>query len=214
LEPGRTALLVIDMQYFDAHPDYGIGRWAKERGAAAQFADYFDEVAAMLPRQRRLLDACRERGIEVIYVVISSLTSNGRDVGLNYRLLGNHIPPDSREAAVLDEIAPRPGEIVLRKTTSGAFNGTAIDQLLRNMGIANLIVVGVATPYCVETAVRDAADRGYRVLVVSDCCAAIVREQHDRSLELIKDIYAEVATTADVLERLGASAPVAAAAPV
>jgi nicotinamidase-related amidase len=208
LEPGRTALLVVDMQYFDAHPDYGLGRRAKERGVFDHFAEYFSEVERMLPRIRALADACRARGIEVLYAVISSLTPDSRDIGLSYRLLDNRVPPDSREAEVLDEIKPRPGEIVLKKSCSGVFNGTAIDQILRNMGIANLIVVGVATPYCVETAVRDASDRGYRVLVVSDCCAAIERGHHEWSLRLIKDIYAQVLPWESVMERVGALAAV------
>ncbi len=205
LDPPRTALLVVDLQYFDAHPDYGFGQLARERGVFDQFSGYFAAVQDMLSRIRALADACRTRNIEVIYTVISSLTPDCRDISLCYRLLDNSVPPDSREAEVLDEISPQPGEIVLRKSSSSVFNSTAIDQILRNMGITSLMVVGVATPYCVESAVRDASDLGYRVLVVSDCCAAMVQAQHEWSLQLIKDLYAQVLPWQVVMERLGAS---------
>ena len=208
LEPDRTAMLVVDMQYFDAHPDFGIGRRAKERGVAEHSAEFFAEVEDMLPRIRALADACRQRGIEVLYTVLSSLTPDSRDIPITWYHLDIRIPPGSREAEVLDEIKPRPGEIVLRKSTSSVFNSTPINQILRNMGIESLIVVGVATPYCVETSVRDASDHGYRVLLVSDCCAAPNRAYHEWSLHLIDDLFAQVRPWKSVMERLGAEAVV------
>src|SRR5215208_1336069 len=78
-DPSRTALLVVDMQYLDAHPDYGIGRMLKERETFHLIADYFERVKAATAVIARLLEACRETGIEVIYVTIAARTRDGRE---------------------------------------------------------------------------------------------------------------------------------------
>ncbi len=73
---------------------------------------------------------------------------------------------------------PLENEIVLPKTASGVFNATAIDKILRNLGIENLVITGVVTDNYVENAVRDACDRGFAVILVEDGCAAVTEELH------------------------------------
>jgi nicotinamidase-related amidase len=90
--------------------------------------------------------------------------------------------PGSRDAEFLDEVAPAGDEVVIEKTSSGAFNSSAIDQVLRNLGIEHLLACGVATNACVEMTVRDAADRNYQVTLVHDACAAMSEALHQAAL--------------------------------
>jgi nicotinamidase-related amidase len=204
--PQKTALLIVDMQYLDAHPDYGMGRRGKETGTADKFAFYFQSVREMIPRIQELQQVCRARGIEVIFLVIASLVNDCRDVSLEHKRLDLLAPADSKEAQILDEIAPLPNELVITKGCSGVFNGTAIDQILRNMGIDTLIVCGVATNYCVETAVRDAGDRGYNVILLRDACAAVTPEDQAFAMRILDNVYCKVMTTQEVIDRIPSTA--------
>ncbi len=205
LARGRTALLVIDMQYLDAHPDYGDGRAAKAKGVDHLLAPYFDRLATVVvPTIQRLQAAARAARVEVIHVKIAALTADGRDATPRYRLFEYAVPPDGKEAEILAEVAPLSGEIVLPKTSTSAFTTTVIDQVLRNLGITTLIVCGVRTQSCVETTVRDAADRGYDVILVPEGCAAIRPEFHERALEVLAGIFCHVWDADRVVEGLAA----------
>lgn len=182
IRPGTSALLTIDMQYLDAHRDWGMGRDAKMRGLHDEFAYYWHQLDAIIPRIRGLQDACRACGIEVIHVRIASVTRNCRDSSKGHHLRGCLVPPDSQEARFIEEVGPAGDEVVISKTSSGAFNSSAIDQILRNLGIQNLIACGVSTNACVETTVRDAADRNYGVILAHDACAATAAALHQAAL--------------------------------
>lgn len=203
LTAAKTAFITIDLQYLDAHPDYGLGADAKQRGVFDEyFAYYFTEVAAMLPRIVTLQQRCHTRNIQVIHVKIAALTESGRDVGLGHKRHNLVALPEAQEAQLLPEIGPHPGEIVLTKTASGVFSSTAIDRILRNMGIQTLIFAGVVTNYCVETAVRDACDYGYSVYLVSDCCAAMMPHHQHHALEILDNVYCRVKSTAEMIQLL------------
>jgi nicotinamidase-related amidase len=197
--PRTTALVLIDLQYLDAHPDYGLGLDAKHRGVFDQeFAYYFSEVAAIVPRLRSLLALARRCGIQVIHVRIGALTVDAREISSGHKRLNLKALPGSREIDILDELAPIDGEIVLSKGASGVFNATAIDQILRNMKIESLIVGGVVTNYCVETAVRDAGDRGFDVFLLSDGCAAMTEEQQHFALSTLDGVYCTVCSIREI----------------
>jgi ureidoacrylate peracid hydrolase len=83
---------------------------------------------------------------------------------------------------VLDEIAPTDDEMIFRKTSSNVFVSTNIDYVLRNLEVRSLIVAGLLTDQCVESAVRDACDLGYLVTVVADACNTASAERHEQSL--------------------------------
>lgn len=203
LARGRAALLTIDIQYLDAHPDFGDGRAAKNRGVDHLLKPYFDRLATLvIPTIQRLQAAARAAAVEVIHVRIAALTPDGRDATARYRLFDYAVPPDGKEAQILEEVAPRPGEIVLSKTSTSPFTTTAIDQVLRNLGITTLIVCGVRTQACVETTVRDAADRGYDVILVPEGCAAIRQDFHERTLEVLSGTFCHVWAADRVLQAL------------
>lgn len=198
-----TALMIIDMQYHAAHRDFGLGKKLKDRGTAELGNYFFDRLEKLvIPNTRRLMDVCREVNIPVIYVRIKSQTFDCRELSWRYKMFKTSCPPGSKDAEILEELAPLPGEIVVDKYTSGVFNSTNIDSILHNMGIDTLIVTGVVTDGCVETSVRGAMDRNYKVLLVADCCAAPNQEAHDFALKHMHRNFALVMNTKEILRQI------------
>ncbi|HEY3060577.1 MAG TPA: isochorismatase family cysteine hydrolase [Chloroflexota bacterium] len=205
LEPTRTALIVVDMQYLDAHPEHGIGRTAREAGAGAMFADYWPAVRNALACQQRLITAAHEVGVQVIFTRIATQTRDARDVGRQHRLVGLPVPRDSQEACLLAELPVGPDDLVLSKTSSSPFNSTSIDRFLRNLDIRTLLLCGVVTNGCVEGTVRDASDLGYEVVMVEDACAAVTPALHQAAITNLKDAFCNCRTTEDVVRTLEGS---------
>jgi nicotinamidase-related amidase len=206
LEPERTALLIIDLNGKDAHPDYGVGRLLRGKGVDA--SEYYDRITDILPRIRKLWGACKQIGVPVIHLRVAARTTDSRDMNKAHQLLGPLLgwsPVGSPEWEFLAEAQPGTDEIVVNKTSTSVFSSTAIDQLLRNMGVECLIATGGATDLCVGYSVRDAADRGYRVIMVSDCTAAFTRETHEEALEGMDWGLIWVKTLDETLETLGYS---------
>ena len=139
LDGARLALVVVDMVYFDAHPDRGEGRTARRLGVLHAFDPYFARLRAAIPRMQRLLAAAREKGIEVVHVRVAEATSDSRDAGWKQLARGLAVPKDSREAELLEEVAPEGDEIVVSKSSSGVFGTTNLDRLLRNLGVDTLV---------------------------------------------------------------------------
>jgi len=106
---------------------------------------------------------------------------------------------------IIPELYPAPGEPVIDKPGKGAFYQTDLDLMLRNRGIDTLIVCGVTTEVCVNTTVREANDRGYCCIVLSDCCASYFPDFHDYGLRMIKaqgGIFGSVASSQALLSAL------------
>ncbi len=187
ITPGATALLIIDVQTYFCRPDGGQFADLSPAEIERDCGYFFRQLAEItLPTIRRLQEACRANAIEVIFTVIESLTRDGRDRSLDYKITGFNVPRGSRDAQVLEEIAPAADEIVLPKTSSSVFISTNLDYLLRNLGVRHLMIAGCLTDQCVESAVRDACDLGYLVTLVTDGCASMSAERHENSLRTIK----------------------------
>ena len=106
---------------------------------------------------------------------------------------------------IIPELYPLDSEIVIDKPGKGAFYATGMDDMLAKYGIANLLVCGVTTEVCVNTTVREANDRGYRCVVISDGCASYFPEFHEAGLKMIKaqgGIFGWVADSAAVLRAM------------
>jgi nicotinamidase-related amidase len=176
---GATALLLVDMQRIWLEPglDPGHADWGPDH----YFYRQTREVT--IPNQIALLKAARANGVEVLHTIIQSLTEDGRDRSLDHKMTPIHIPPSLKEGLPPGELAPVGDEIMLPKTSSGVFNSTNIDYVLKNLGIRNLVVCGVLTDQCVDMTVRDGADRGYLVTCVADACAAPTPERHSGALK-------------------------------
>ena len=176
---GETALLLVDMQRVWLEP--GADPSHPERGP--DHYSYRQTARQTIPNQERLLAAARANGVEVVHTIIQSLTEDGRDCSLDHKLTPIHIAPSRPEGLPVPSLAPVGDEIMLPKTSSGVFNSTNIDYVLKNLGVRYLVVVGIMTDQCVDMAVRDAADRGYLVTCVSDACATATPERHDGALK-------------------------------
>ncbi|MGE0008048.1 MAG: cysteine hydrolase family protein [Parvibaculaceae bacterium] len=193
----ETALLFVDLQTIFCTP--GLDPQHPELDADHY---YFKRLeATTIPNAVRLLDAARESGIQVLHTIIEALTKDGRDISLDHRLSHIFVPKGLPEGQPIKELAPIDNEIVLPKSSSGVFNSTNIDYVLKNMGIRYLIVSGVVTDQCVDMAVRDASDRGYLVTLAEDACAAYSQARHDNALKAFGG-YCWVSDTAAVLRRL------------
>jgi len=178
----HAALLLIDVQNYSADPAGGSFAGLSEPEKTAH-SHFFDRInTTILPNQARLLKACRGGRIEIIYTVMENLTRDGRDRSLDYKISGINVPKGSWDAKIPDIVAPLDDEIVISKTSSSVFISTNIDYLLRNLRIRSLIVAGLLTDQCVDSAVRDACDLGYLVTLVVDACASHSEESHTWSL--------------------------------
>src|SRR5471030_652578 len=184
----RAAMLIIDMQRDFLEP--------------GGFGDALGNDVTLLRKTivptRRLLDAARRAGLTIIHTReghrpdLSDLPpakkARGRfatgigDAGPMGRILVRGEPGHD----IIPELAPLAGEPVIDKPGKGAFHATDLDEILKNLGIAQLIVCGVTTEVCVNTSVREANDRGYDCLVVSDCVGSYFPEFQEMGLRMIK----------------------------
>jgi nicotinamidase-related amidase len=110
---------------------------------------------------------------------------------------------------IIPELYPAAGEPVIDKPGKGAFYQTDLDLMLRNRGIDTLLVCGVTTEVCVNTTVREANDRGYRCIVLADCCASYFPEFHEFGLKMVKaqgGIFGSVASSGSLLAGMAMAA--------
>ena len=201
LEHKSSALLFIDVQNFAVRREGGEFKDVPDAELATRYGYYFDRLKSVtIPNMQRLQRAFRAAGIEVLYTTIESLTKDGRDRSLDYKITGFLVPKGSWDGKVIDEIAPGEDEIVLPKGSSSVFVSTHIDYILRNLGVRQLVISGLITDQCVESAVRDACDLGYLVTLVPDACATMSEDRHEGSLRAIKGYCRQVMTAALIAE--------------
>jgi ureidoacrylate peracid hydrolase len=202
--PAETTLLFIDVQNFCCARDGGEFKDLAQGELEEKFGWYFRELESrVIPNMQKLQAGCRKAGIEVMYTTIESLTRDGRDRSLDYKITGFNVPRGSRDGKVIDAIKPAEDEIWLPKTSSSVFISTNVDYLLRNLGTRYLVLSGVVTDQCIESAIRDACDLGYLVTQITDACTTYTRERHDFSLRAIKG-YCRQRTTEEFLKEIAA----------
>ena len=208
LDPRTVALVVVDMQYASGSRDHGLGRGLKARGQEGLGAYRFDRIErAVVPTIQRLLAFFRDRGLRLVYLTVGSELPDYSDLLPHMRAFaesagntrGNH------EHEILDALAPRPGEAVLNKTTMSAFHSTGFERLVRAWGTEQLVFTGISTNSCVEGTARDAADRGFRCLLVEDGCGAASQALHDATCTNFARLLGRVASSAQVLAELQAA---------
>lgn len=202
IEPKHTALLIVDVQNYNCIASGGEYAHLDAAARESRYGWFFRTLnESAVPNMVLLQQACRRGGIEVAYTVIESLTADGRDRSLDYKITGFNVPKGSFDAKVIDELLPAEDEIVFPKTSSSAFISTNIDYVLRNLGTKYLIIAGCLTDQCVDSAVRDACDLGYLVTVPTDACATLSPERHEWSLRNNRG-YCRQRTTREVVEEI------------
>lgn len=213
VDPRSTALLVIDMQKYGCREDIGMGKfWLEKNPTMAKY--WFSRLHSMVvPNIQHLLDFFRENKLRVIHIRVGPLLPDASDMIARRRARdenGKRLMGIDRlfhlgtpEYEIIDELKPLDGELIIDKNSAGAFNSSNIDQLMRNLGIQSLVITGVATNACVETTARDAADRGYKCILVDDACATIQgQEAHDMTMRNFALLFGKVMPTPAVIEFL------------
>jgi biuret amidohydrolase len=204
IDASRAALVLIDMQYATGARSGALGRKLAAQGSTT--GDYrFDRIERLiLPNTLKLLSAFRAGGRGVIYVTIGAQLPDAADAPPHMRKLFTdlHNYVGSHDHEILDELKPLPGEMVVRKTTIGAFASTGIDSLLRSLGKDQLYLLGVSTNMCVETTAREAADRGYQVTLIEDACGTTHADLHESTMKNFQRLFGRVRSTAQVLDEL------------
>jgi len=194
IDKNSTALLIIDLQKSEYN-----SKLIKKNPHDEYMWDRIKNI--VLPNGKKIIEKCRKNKIEVIYTVIESYTKDGRDRGIDYKISGIFCAKNSEGAQVLNELKPLDKEIIIPKTSSSVFNSTNMEYVLRNLSIQYLMIFGIVTDQCVETAVRDGCDKGFLITLIEDACATHSQERHDNSLKSIKG-YCRIRKTNDIVKEI------------
>ncbi|MGJ7036773.1 nicotinamidase-related amidase [Shinella sp. BE166] len=205
LKKDAVALVVIDMQR----------DFAEEGGFGASLGNDVSRVTAIVPDVKRLIAGFRAAGLPVIHTMechrpdLSDLPPAKRNRGAPKLRIGDEGPmgriliAGEPGTAILPELAPVAGEVVIEKPGKGAFYATPLSDLLAEKGIAQLVFAGVTTEVCVQTTMREANDRGYECLLVEEATESYFPEFKAAAIAMIRAQGAIVGWTAkldDVLE--------------
>lgn len=186
-DPARTAVVMIDMQR----------DFLEAGGFGAMLGNDVTPLRAIVPACARLLALARDRGLTVIHTQEAhdpqladcppSKRARGRlECGIgDAGPMGRVLVAGEPGAGFVPELLPQPGDIVLRKPGKGAFHATGLDALLHARGITHLLIAGVTTEVCVQTTMREANDRGYECLLVTDCTASYFPQFHASVVEMV-----------------------------
>jgi len=203
LARGGAALLILDVHRFTADPSAGYGRLAAERGIQHELAEYYEQLQQALSHLERLVQGCRQHGVPVLFTRLVADRRRGDDwVSPQARVTGFWTSGDSPEAAFLPRLTPAPGEDVIDKTAISALGAPESEAALGRRGVRYLILAGVSANGAVEHTARDAGDRGYGVVIVSDACAADTWALHTHVMTTLAGGLIRVRNTQAVLEML------------
>lgn len=207
LDAGSIALVVIDMQRDFAEPG----------GFGESLGNDVGRIARIVPDVKRLIEGFRRAGLPVIHTMechrpdLSDLPPAKRDRGNPTIRIGDTGPmgrvliAGEPGTAILPELAPIDGEIVIEKPGKGAFYATDLGEILKARGIRQLVFAGVTTEVCVQTTMREANDRGYECLLAEDATESYFAEFKLAAIAMIRAQGAIVGWTAridDILEGL------------
>lgn len=189
IDPRRSALLALDFQHDNIAATVGI------------------KDPPVLENSARMLEAARRRQLRVMHITASvrrDYLDMPRSSSLWLKLRQSKTMIMGTPGAEIHPlVAPREDELVINKTCVDPFLTTNLGQALINFDINTLILIGLWTNYVVEATARHAADVGYRVIVVRDCCASNNVENHEFAITRILPTIATVATLDEVLAAVG-----------
>jgi nicotinamidase-related amidase len=204
IDPLRSALVIIDMQYATGDRSGALGRKLKAEGSTTGDYRFARIEQSVLPNTLRLRERFTELRRPVLHVTIGAARPDALDAPVHMRKLfiecNNYL--GSRDHEIVDPLKPLPGEHVLRKTTIGAFASTNIDSLLRALDCDQLYMAGVSTNMCVESTAREAADRGYLVTLVEDACGTTFEDLHHNTMRVFQRLFGRVRSCDEALSEM------------
>lgn len=205
VKPKQTALLLIDMQKVvssEVLAQEALDAGLSEKEVRETIKEYDQRVKRTVKNAQRLLQTCRKKGYDIIHVKLGAHTSDPRHTAKINRKVGFILPMDAERGKFFEEVTPEKEEMVLPKTNGGAFTGTNLDFILRNMDIESIIVTGFLTDQCVLATAVHGADLGYDVLLAEDACTGTTKENHDAVVRLARDVFLKIKTTDEILRIL------------
>jgi nicotinamidase-related amidase len=205
IDPRNTALVPVDLQYASGSPDHGLGKLLASQGKLGEASYRFKRIEThVVPNTLKLMNAFRGAGARVVHVTLGCELPDFSDAPPStqtfFRATNNTV--GTREHEIIDVLKPLPGELVINKRTQGAFASTGMEAILRAIGIENIIVTGVSTNNCVETTAREASDRGFGVVMVSDATGTCSEEMQEHTLRGFRRLWGRVASTDEVIGEL------------
>ncbi len=155
-----------------------------------------DKAAKIIPSTKKLVTAARKAGVPVIYACDAHLPTDPE-----ISLWGRHAMRGTSGARVVDDLKPTPADYVFEKRVYSSFQGTGLDLLLRNLRVDTVVIVGLYTDICVRHTAADAFQRGYRIVIPSDCVEAL-QEDNLTGIEYLRRIYnAKITSSPELVEK-------------
>ena len=204
VDPKRTAVVLIEYQ----------NDFTSEGGALHGAVQDVMQRTDMLEKTRALIDAARAAGATIVHAPITFAAGFGELSDHPYGILKGVVDSTafvkgSWGAEIVDAVAPQPGDIVVEgKRGLDTFATTNLDFILRARGIDTIALGGFLTNCCVESTMRTAYEKGYKVITLADCVAATSAEEHDNAIKFDYPMFSAVTTSEEFTEELqGTMAP-------
>lgn len=209
LDAGRTALVVVDMQRYFTQPAFPFTQ-VFEKLSPGSSTGYLKRVReTVIPSIQKLLSCFRSLGAPIAFTAVGTEAGDGRELpcwlrsfdDLGLATLGQRVwPPVGDASWEIDALLkPLAGEVILNKLSAGTFATTGLEQRLRHQGVDSVVVTGVSTDVCVATTAREAADRGFRTIIVSDACTTFSQQMHQASLDTFNIAFGWVRATDEIV---------------
>jgi ureidoacrylate peracid hydrolase len=199
VDPQSTAVVLIEYQ----------NDFTSEGGVLHEAVAEVMDRTEMLANTRKVVDAARAAGVTVMHAPIT-FADGYNEISLHpYGILkgvvdGKAFVKDSWGAALIDELAPVPGDIVIEgKRGLDTFASTNLDFILRSKGITTIVLGGFLTNCCVESTMRTGYEHGYQVITLKDCVAATSVEEHENALKYDYPMFSKPMSSDDFIAEMG-----------
>ncbi len=210
LPPGKTALIVVDLQRAFVQPD---GRFPQLMSVLVPEAvdEYRRRIAEeVVPNVRRLIATFHDAQLPIAYTGAGTRSGDGSDLAgwlrafddVARQVIGKPVWPSTRDPdwGMDRSVAEKIDGIIVEKTTADPFISTDLEARLRRLDVNTVVVCGLTTDVCVASTARGAADRNFETIVVEDACTTLSEQLHRASLDVIGLAFGRTASTAQIVE--------------